>query len=78
MKKGTCEADYKINFYTFKDNKVQLIGADFSGFHNGFCFDINSNRFCTLGGHMDNGFIAWYTINNGKVVIADSDKISSK
>lgn len=67
-KTGTCEADFKLSFYTY-DDEIGLIpiGTDFQGFHIGFYIDRSTGQFCTKWGQMGVGGIAWYSFDGNSV-----------
>lgn len=68
LKTGSCEADYKLSFYTYKENiGVLTIGDNFSGFHTTFYVDKASNSLCTQWGQMGVGGIAWYSFDGNSV-----------
>jgi hypothetical protein len=68
IRTGTCEADFKLSFYTYED-KIGLIpiGNNFSGFHIGFYVDKSTNKFCTIWSYMDEGGIVWYSFDGSYV-----------
>lgn len=68
IKTGSCEADSKLSFYTYKENiGVIPIDNNFSGFHTAFYVDKESNSFCTHWGHMGVGGIAWYSFDGNSI-----------
>lgn len=68
VKTGTCEADYKITFYTYREGTgLVCVGDGFSGFHSVYCVDKSSNSFCTEMGQMGVGAITWFAFDGENV-----------
>ena len=67
---GACEGDYEISFYTVKNGSALKVGDGFSGWHTGFCFDLDKNLFCTHSTYAgDEAFvdIEWFTFDGNNV-----------
>lgn len=69
---GTCEADYVITFYTYKNDAVTVIGDGFSGWHSSFHYDSDTKQFCTQWGQMGVGGIRWYAFDGNTVTETNS------
>ncbi len=68
LRTGTCEADYKISFYTYKNNIGLIpVGTNFSGFHTAFYVDKSTNQLCTQWGQNGIGGIKWYDFDGETV-----------
>jgi hypothetical protein len=72
VKTGTCEADYTITFYTYKNNAITVVGDGFSGGHSSFCYDSDTKQFCTKYGQMGVGGIEWYAFDGNTVTLTNS------
>lgn len=67
---GSSEADRVISFYTIRDNTVQLIGYNFSGFHvMNYVSDQDSGQFATEWAHQGYGGATWYLYNGDSIQI---------
>lgn len=69
---GTCEQDRIISFYTFKNNKVESIGGNFSGMHAVYYKDNSTGKLCTASvfAGSDNIYVVWYQYDGNSVSIA--------
>lgn len=67
-KTGTCEADYIIEFYKYKDNKVLLIDS-MSGGHTTFYEDKNNSQLCRMYAQMGYGDIEWLSSNGSSISV---------
>lgn len=75
---GSCEADRVISFYTLRDNTVQLIGYNFSGFHvYSYGEDSDSGQFVTEWSHQGYGGATWYFYDGESVQITREEGPSS-
>ena len=60
VKYGTCEADFQVCVYTYRDGGVQEIGSGIPAGHATFAADRNSGQLVMAGGHMGVQFLRWY------------------
>ena len=68
VKYGTCEADFQVDVYAFRDGTLQEIGSGIPGGHATFAWDPAAGQFVMTGGHMGYGFMYWYALGeDGKL-----------
>ena len=67
IKYGTCEADYRLNIYTYKNGYLEQVG-DLGGGHISLCRDTVTGDLVVAWGHMGSGSYTWFTISNSSVV----------
>jgi hypothetical protein len=68
VKYGTCEADYRIAIYTYKDSSLVKIADEMGGSHTSFGYDYKANQLVLLQGHMGGGDMVWYDLDeNGEL-----------
>lgn len=72
VKSGTCEADYKLSFYTYKNSEAIYVSDNFNGGHSNFYIDQSSNQFCKQYAQMGGGKIEWYSFDGNTVTISNS------
>lgn len=75
LKYGTCEADYVIDFYTYKNSSITKVGSGFSGFHTSFYEDTDNKQLVTEWGQQGVGGISWYQFDGSSVTC--SKKVDS-
>lgn len=63
IRSGTCEADYLISIYTFKNNTCSRVGDNLPGSHTGFAFDYIANQIVFCNAHMGSIILSWYDID---------------
>lgn len=67
FKYGTCEADFQIVIYTFRNGEAKMLGY-LGGSHTSFAYDYVADQLVLAQGHMGYGFMAWYDIDeNGEL-----------
>lgn len=72
IKYGTCEADFRITIYTYKNGKLEELSDDIPGSHTSFAYDYITNQLVLAQGHMGYGFMKWYDIDeNGELRCLD-------
>lgn len=64
VKYGTCEADYMIAIYTYKNHKLVQIADELHGGHVSFGYDYVANQVVLCEGHMNIGNMTWYGIDH--------------
>lgn len=68
VKYGTCEADYRIAVYTYKEGALSMIADEVGGSHTSFAYDYKANQLVLAQGHMGGGDMVWYDLDeNGKL-----------
>ena len=69
---GTSEANRKITFYTFKNNKAECIGDNFSGMHCSYYRDNSTDQLCTASvfGGSDAIYVTWYQYDGSSVSVS--------
>ncbi|MCI1269936.1 MAG: hypothetical protein LKG21_08635 [Ruminococcus sp.] len=72
VKSGTCEGDYKLSFYTYKNSEAICVSDNFNGGHSNFYIDQSSNQFCKQYAQMGGGKIEWYSFDGNTVTISNS------
>lgn len=67
---GSCEADRVISFYTIRDNAVQVISYQFSGFQViNYVSDQDTGQFATEWAQQGHGGATWYLYNGESIQI---------
>lgn len=61
---GTCEADFQIAIYTYRNGALKLIADALPGSHTGFGFDYVANQIVLCQGHMGYGEMLWYDLDD--------------
>ncbi|HBB71454.1 MAG TPA: hypothetical protein DCZ71_02475, partial [Ruminococcus sp.] len=64
VKYGTCEADYRINIYTYRSGELYTLAEELGGGHTSFAFDRKAHQLVLASGHMGVGNMAWYDIDD--------------
>lgn len=65
---GTCEADYRIAIYTYRNNALKLVEDGLHGGHTSFGYDYVANQLVLCEGHMGYGNMYWYDLDaNGEL-----------
>lgn len=67
-KTGTCEADYVIDFYKYRDNEVVLFDS-INGGHSYLAVDTDNNQLCCMYGHMGYGHIQWLSSDGNSILV---------
>ena len=60
---GTCEADYRIAVYAYRDGALVKLGDDIGGSHISFGYDTKENQLVMLQGQMGYGEMYWYGLD---------------
>lgn len=63
LRYGTCEADYRIAVYTYRDGALVTLGDEIGGSHTSFGYDTKANQMVLIQGHMGAGDIVWYDLD---------------
>ena len=74
LKYGTCEADYRINAYTYKHGYLEPIG-NFPGGHTSFQHDTSTGELVLAWGHMGSGEYDWYKIEDNYIVQTRTESV---
>lgn len=68
VKYGTCEADFQIAIYTYKNDQLKQITDELGGGHTGFAYDYVANQIVLCYGHQGYGNMSWYDLDgNGNI-----------
>lgn len=61
---GTCEADFRIAIYTYRNNGLKLVSDGLHGGHTSFGYDYVANQIVLCEGHMGFGNMYWYDLDD--------------
>lgn len=74
LKYGTCEADYRINVYTYKHGYLEQV-AQLGGGHTMFCYDTETGELVIAWGHMGAGAYNWYKLENSTLTETRDEQV---
>lgn len=63
VKYGTCEADYQIAVYTYRNDALKLVEDGLGGGHTSLCYDYVARQLVLAYGHMGYGEMSWYDLD---------------
>lgn len=74
LRYGTCEADFRINVYTYKQGYLENLGQ-LSGSHTMLNYDTITGEFVIAWGHMGIGGYQWYELKDGIINVTRSESV---
>jgi len=70
IKHGTCEADYMMDVYTYRDGKATLVGTDGGG-HCALEYSEKTGRLYKITGHMGAGAVYEYSLKDDNLFVKE-------